>query len=381
MHKLISLLDEGQKTYGYRHTYVHTGQHFDYELDDIFYEQLNVRKPEVNFNIGKTLKHSKGPTTHPYQTGLLFQKLSEYIDRARPDAIMYLGDTNSVVSSIIPARYQIPVIHIEGGGRSFDWRMPEEKDRIIIDHLSDMIYCYLPRYRDILLSEGIPNFRIKVVGNIIDDALKSFVPKSQSSHIMEKLRLTDKSYALVTIHREENTQDILELKKKLDGIVKLSRDMPIVFPVMPRVHKYLRDYKFSAILKQPNILLTKPLGFLEFLKLEQRAKLIITDSGTVQEEALILGVPCLVARRSTERPETIHAGATILCNEDLYESAIRAMRLKPNWDRAILNPYKTSPSEVIYKDLITKIQSGFFMHSRAFGRLKTNRFAREAYGL
>lgn len=379
MHKLIKLLDKGQTDGGYEHIYVHTGQHFDYELDEVFYEQLEVRKPDVNFGVGKILKNSGSPTTHPYQMSLVFQKLSQYIEEARPDAIMYLGDTNSVISSIIPARYQIPVIHIEGGGRSYDWRMPEEKDRIIIDHLSDMIYCYLPRYQDILLSEGISKFRTKVIGNIIDDAIKSFLPKALCSSILQTLKLTKNSYALVTIHREENTENPLELKKKLDGLIKLSHDVPVVFPVMPRVQKYIEKYGFSSILDKSNIIQTKPLGFLDFLRLEQCARVIITDSGTVQEESLILGVPCLVTRLSTERPETIKAGATILSNDDLYKNSLLAMNIPRNWDKTILNPFHTSPSEVVFQDLIEKIESNFFKTSRNFESIKDNSFVREAF--
>lgn len=380
MHKLIKLLDEGQKNNNYIHILAHTGQHFDYELDEVFYKELGVRKPDINFNIGKILKKSGGPTTHAYQIALLFQKLTEYIETERPDAIMYLGDTNSVISSIIPARYQIPIIHIEGGGRSFDWRMPEEKNRIIIDHLSDMIYCYLPRYKDILLSEGIPNYRVKVIGNIIDDALKSFLPKAEKSSILEKLQINKYSYALTTIHREENTANKDELTAKIHDLIRLAKDMPVVFPLMPRVRKALDKFGLSLILDTSNVVQTKPLGFLDFLHLEKYAKVIVTDSGTVQEEALILGVPCLVTRLSTERPETIQAGATILANDKLYENVQKALALKKNWDKTVLNPYKTSPSEIVLNDLMIKIKENFFQDSRTFQCIKTNPFVDEAYG-
>lgn len=379
MHKLIKLLDEGQRHNDYTHIFVHTGQHFDYELDEVFYKELGVRKPEVNFNVGKILRESGGPTTQPYQNGLVFQKLASFIEERKPDAIIYLGDTNSVISSMISARYQVPVIHIEGGGRSFDWRMPEEKDRIIIDHLSDVIYCYLPRYKDILLSEGIPNFRLKVIGNIIDDALKSFIPLSQKSSILNKLRLPKNSYALVTIHREENTQEKKELEIKIKDLIRISKHMPIVFPIMPRVKKLLDAFKLSKSLNASSIIQTKPLRFLEFLNLEQHAKVIITDSGTVQEEALILGIPCLVTRLSTERPETIKAGATILANNNMYENTLKALALSRNWDRTILNPYPTSPSEVVFKDILSKIKSEFFQNSRKFEYINGNPFAREAW--
>lgn len=380
MHKLIKLLDEGQDMYNYKHIFAHTGQHFDYELDEVFYRELGAIKPEVNFNVGRILKESGGPTTQPYQNSLVFQKLASYIEKQQPNAVMYLGDTNSVISSIIPARYQVPVIHIEGGGRSFDWRMPEEKNRIIIDHLSDMIYCYLPRYKDILLSEGIPDYRIKVVGNIIDDAIKSFLPVSEKSSILQKLQINKYSYALTTIHREENTQNKEELRAKINGLIQLSKDMPVVFPIMPRVKNALDRFELSQSLLESGVIQTKPLGFLDFLHLEKYAKVIVTDSGTVQEEALILGVPCLVTRLSTERPETIQAGATILANDNLYKNALKALKLKKDWDRTILNPYNTSPSEVVFQNLLTKIHLNFFKNSRSFQYIKSDPFVDDAYG-
>lgn len=381
MHKLIRLLDEGQEKNNYTHIFAHTGQHFDYELDEIFYDQLQVRKPTINLNIGKTLKEKGGITTFVDQMGILFNKTAELIETERPDAVIFLGDTNSVLASQVFARYNIPVIHIEGGGRSYDWRMPEEKNRIVIDHLSDMIYCYLPRYKEILISEGVPDYRIKVIGNIIDDALKSFLSLAEKSSILEKLQINRYSYALTTIHREENTENKEELIAKIDGLIQLAKDMPVVFPLMPRVKKALDKFGLSLILNHANVIQTKPLGFLDFLHLEKYAKVIVTDSGTIQEEALILGVPCLVTRLSTERPETIQAGATILAHESLYENAKKALSLKKDWNRTILNPFNTSPSEIVFQDLIEKINSDFFKNSRTFNYIKTNPFVHEAYNV
>src|SRR3989344_4629725 len=339
MHKLIKLLDAGQKKYGYEHVFAHTGQHFDYELDEVFYKQLNVRQPSINLNVGRSLKESGKPTTHAYQTALLLERTEEFIRKEKPDAVMYLGDTNSVVSSFIVARNGIPVIHIEGGGRSFDWRMPEEKCRTLIDHMSDMIYCYLPRYREILLREGIAPFRIKAVGNIIVDAIESFLPKAEKNTIMKTLGIKKDKYILVTLHREENTINKEILKEKIIDLIRLTNKlkMPAVFPIMPRVKKLLTDFGLQPIMDKVYIIQTKPLGFFEFLNLEKNAKLIVSDSGTVQEEALILGTPCLISRLSTERPETLEAGATILSNERLYENALQAPELPKNWDRNVLN--------------------------------------------
>src|SRR4029077_2295587 len=206
MHKLLALLERGQTRHGYRHIYVHSGQHFDYRLDGVFHRQLNVRRPSLNLRTGRTLKKT-GKTTHVYQSAVLFQRTSQMLDRLRPDAVLYLGDTNTVLSAIIVAKYNIPVIHIEGGGRSFDWRMPEEKNRIVIDHMSDLTYCYLDRYKQLLINEGVPEFRIVTVGNIIVDALSSFLPIADKSPVVNRLGLKEKGYALCTLHREENIDD------------------------------------------------------------------------------------------------------------------------------------------------------------------------------
>jgi UDP-N-acetylglucosamine 2-epimerase (non-hydrolysing) len=379
-HKLLALLDRGQARHGYRHIYVHSGQHFDYQLDGIFYRQLGVRRPDLNLRTGRMLKKS-GKMNHVYQSALLFTKTAQMLEKLRPDAVLYLGDTNTVLSSLIVAKYGVQVIHIEGGGRSFDWRMPEEKNRIIADHLSDAIYCYLDRYRQILLSEGIPAFRVAVVGNVIVDAVNSFLPMAEKRMVLQRLGVQEKQYVLCTLHREENLESAEILDSKLRGLRELSMMMPVVFPLMPRLDAGIKRFGLQKLLADSQLILTKPLGYLEFLKLEKHARMIITDSGTVQEEALILGVPCVVTRRSTERPETIAAGATILADEDLVTSAHRALDMDAIWDRNVLNPMGGSPSERIYQDLVDKIRSGFFSTSRNFDMLSGNRFARQAYGL
>ncbi|HEV2386503.1 MAG TPA: UDP-N-acetylglucosamine 2-epimerase (non-hydrolyzing) [Candidatus Acidoferrales bacterium] len=380
MHKLLRLLDEGQARHGYRHVYVHSGQHYDYELDRVFYRQLQVRAPDLNLGVGRALRRT-GKTGHVHQSALLFQKTAWMLERVRPDAVLYLGDTNTVLSSIIVAKYNIPVIHIEGGGRSFDWRMPEEKNRITIDHLSDAIYCYLDRYKEILLAEGIPDYRVVTVGNIIVDALASFLPSAARNPILKRLGVKEHGYALCTLHREENIGSADILADKLNGLRSLSRVLPVVFPLMPRVAARILECKLAGMLKGASVIATRPQGFLEFLRLEQCARVVVTDSGTVQEEALLLGVPCLVTRRSTERPETIAAGATILADRNLCVNARRALTMDRNWDRTVLNPAGGSPSERIFRDIVSKIRSRYFPHSRTLRWTERNRFARESYAL
>lgn len=381
MFKLIKLLDEGQEKHGYTHIFCHTGQHFDHELDSVFYDELGVRRPDWNMNIGKTLKERGGATTYAYQAALMFEKTAEMIETFKPDLVMYLGDTNTVLSSVIVARAGIPVVHIEAGGRSFDWRMPEEKCRTIIDHLSDLYYAYTPRHKENLLREGVQESRIKVVGNNIHDAIDAFLPIAEKSNVLEELHLEEKTYALVTIHREENTSTKEILKEKIDGLIKLAEEMKVVLPLMPRVRNNLTTFELLEKLENSKVLVTKPLGYFEFLKLQKYAKLIITDSGTVQEEACILGVPALICRRSTERPETVKIGASILAESNLYENAKKALLLNLEWNRMILNEEGGSPTDKVYEDFIVRLKNGYFATSRSQENLPKTKLIQEAYGI
>lgn len=385
MFKLIKLLDKDKIFF--EHVLVHSGQHYDSELYSNFLKELNIRKPDIDLRIGEILKKTK-KEGQAYQQALLTEKVYEIITKTKPDAIMFLGDTNTVLASVIVARCGIPIIHIEAGGRSYDWRMPEEKNRIIIDHLSDALYCYLDRYKTILLSESIDNFRIKVIGNIICDTVKEFLPMANKTKILEKLKIEPQKFILITLHREENTvQDKKIFEWKIRDIIRLSKEynLPVVFPLMPRVKNSIKRWNLEKILLSDNFIVTKPLGFLEFLKLEKEARLIVSDSGTVQEEALILGTPCVVARRSTERPETIWTGATILegfeGKETLYKAMKEALNMKTNWNRNALNPQGGSPSERVYEDLIFKIKSDYFKKFRQYETLKYNKFVREAFNI
>lgn len=380
MFDVIDRLDKGQSEHEYKHIFCHTGQHFDYELDELFYKELGVRRPDWNMNTGKTLKEGGGPTSFVHQTGLMYQKTEEMINLFKPDIVVYLGDTNTVLSSVIVSRMGVPVVHIEAGGRSFDWRMPEEKCRTIIDHLSDAHYCYSDRHKENLINEGVEERRITVIGNIIYDALDKFLPIAEKSTILDTLTLTPKQYALVTIHREENTSTKEVLDEKLTDLIRLAEEMPVILPLMPRVKNNLQMFGLLSKLESSKIVTTKPLGYFDFLKLQNEARVIITDSGTVQEEACILNVPALVCRLSTERPETISAGATILSNKNLYENTKRAMNLPLGWDTAVLNKYHQNPSETAYNDIILKLKQGFFTKSRQYDYLQKTTPVKEAYG-
>jgi UDP-N-acetylglucosamine 2-epimerase (non-hydrolysing) len=384
MFKVIELLDKHKD--GLEHILVHSGQHYDPELFGNFLKEFEIREPDIDLGIGLTLKE-RGVSNHAYQVALLNERVFDLIEKQRPDAIMYLGDTNTVLSSITVARCGVPVIHLEAGGRSFDWRMPEEKNRIVIDGLADAMYSYLERYKELLLARGIEEFRVKVIGNIIVDAIEGFAQQIDKSNILNELKIKEKEFIVVTLHREENIVDKEILQNKISDIVKFGQDnkLPIVFPVMPRTETALKNFGLEHLLESDFVIKTKPLGFFDFSKLEKTARLIVTDSGTVQEDGFLFGTPCVVARRSTERPETIWIGATILegfeGKNTLYNKMQQAFELKSNWDKTILNPEGGSPSERTVDDLMEKIKSDYFKKSRNLGMIKDDWRVKQAYNL
>jgi UDP-N-acetylglucosamine 2-epimerase (non-hydrolysing) len=382
MYKVIRHLDHHKGNI--EHILVHSGQHYDPELFGVFLKEFNIRQPDIDLGIGLSLQE-RGESNHAYQVGLLTERVYDMIERVKPDAAMYLGDTNTALSSPTVARCGVPVIHLEAGGRSFDWRMPEEKNRVVIDHVSDALYSYLARYKEQLVAEGIEPFRVTVIGNIIVDPLTEYSPQINESSILKKLGLREKEFILVTLHREENISIKEILQNKLSNIERFGKEkkMPVVLPVMPRTGAATEKFGLAKVIK--DWVKTKPLGFFDFLKLEKTARLVVSDSGTVQEETLIVGTPCVIARRSTERPETIWAGATVLEGQEgkdtLYKSMVKAWDMPTDWDRTVLNPMGGSPSDRVYHDLVGKTENGYFEKSRNFDWLKPNKFVRDAYNI
>ena len=327
MSEIIRGLDNAS---GVNHVLVHSGQHYSYAMDEVFFDDLNIRKPDYNFRIGSG--------THGEQTGKLLIEAEKVIVSDRPDICLFLGDANATLSAIAAAKVNVKVAHIEGGMRSFDWRMPEEKNRTIVDHISDYVYVYTYRYKEHLILEGIPEYKVFVVGNPIVDIVNLFKGRAaQKSNVLERKGLSKGRYLLVTLHREENVDDptvLAGLINSLDMVAK-RLDLPVYYPISYRTQKKLAE--FGITLPQ-SIIQDDPLGFIDFLNAEQNAALIISDSGTVQEEANILNVPCVVARLSTERPETIEVGGCILAGtdpENVAAAAERLINIDRNWQHIL----------------------------------------------
>ena len=300
------------------HTTVHTGQNYDESLSDIFIKDLEVRTPDVHFGIKAN--------NFGEQIGQILAKTDELLERVQPDKILILGDTNSALTAIVAARRGIPVFHMEAGNRCFDNRVPEEVNRRIVDHSSEILLPYTERSKENLVSEGIERERIYVTGNPIKEVLDTFGEKIEASTALEKFAVEPFEYFLVTLHRAEN----VDVERRLASIFKAFKaiaekyDKNILISVHPRTAEKM--IKFGIRPENDKIKLLKPLGFFDFVKLEKNSLAVLTDSGTVQEECAIFGIPNVTVRDVTERPETLECGSNILSGAET-ETIVRSVEL------------------------------------------------------
>jgi len=284
------------------HKIVHTGQNYDYNLDKVFFKNFDLRKPDYFLK-------AKGSFAN--QISVIIRKLYDIILKEKPNRFLVLGDTNSSLGAIVAKRLGIPVFHMEAGNRQFDDVVPEEINRRVIDTSSDILLPYTYRSAQNLTNEGIDRSRIFVTGNPIYEVINKFYKDIDKSKIHKLLNLQEKKYFLITLHRQENVDDIDRLRLICSSLNDISKKFKfkIVWPIHPRTIKNIKKFKIKL---NKNIIATKPLDFFNFIKLEMNAFCVLTDSGTVQEECAILKVPNVVLRDKTERPETIESGSTII---------------------------------------------------------------------
>ena len=302
------------------HILVYTNQNYDYYLSDIFFNEMKIRTPDYYFkNKSTSFGDFFGNSIIEFENILLFE---------RPDKILILGDTNSGLLAIVAEKYKIPVYHMEAGNRCYDDRLPEETNRKIIDNVSKYNLPYTENSKQILLKEGFNRNFVFKTGNPIFEVLTKYSKEITESNILNELNI-DTDFVLLTAHRSENVDDIKILKNIINAINRISENITIIFPLHPRTKNKLEkeDIKLNK-----NIIISKPLGFFDFVKLEKNAKYIISDSGTVQEEGCILHVPVLTIRKTTERQETIECGSNILCgtNENDIVNASELI-IKNDW--------------------------------------------------
>ena len=315
---------------------IHTGQHYDKNLSEIFFEQLGFPEPDVYLGVGSG--------THGVQTAKIMIAFEQFLLQEKPDLVLVAGDVNSTVACAIDAvKLHIPVAHLEAGLRSYDRRMPEEINSIETDCISSMLLTPSKDADENLIREGISKEKIFLVGNAMIDSLIKYEKQAEHSKTMDELGLEKQSYALITLHRPSNVDDRDNLEIILDAFSEISKKIPLVFPMHPRTRKQLSVFgleeKVDAI---TNLKLIDPIGYLDFLKLEKYAQFVLTDSGGIQEETTVFGVPCLTLRENTERPITIELGTNQLVelNKDVIIQKVTAIlngtykkgSIPPLWD-------------------------------------------------
>jgi UDP-N-acetylglucosamine 2-epimerase (non-hydrolysing) len=320
--KIAPLMWEMKKRAGLDAYLVHTGQHYDQKMSQLFFEELHIPQPDIDLGVGSA--------SHAVQTAEVMKRFEPVVVEQRPDAVVVVGDVNSTIACALTAvKLGVRVAHVEAGLRSFDRTMPEETNRVLTDAISHWLFVSEPSGSVNLRREGIPDERIHFVGNVMIDTLLACRDLSARSTILGDLGLKERGYAVLTLHRPANVDDsavLLDIRKALEYI---QRELPIVFPVHPRTRKALEGKGFDQL---ANLRLIEPVGYLDFMKLTAQARLVLTDSGGVQEETTVLGIPCLTLRNNTERPVTIERGTNTLVGLDpdrIISAAMRTLGAPP----------------------------------------------------
>lgn len=307
-------------------TLIHTGQNYDPNLSDIFFEELGVRQPDEYWGV-RTGGFAE-------QIGEMIAKAGDYFTREKPDRVLILGDTNSGLAAMVAARLRIPVYHMEAGNRCYDDRVPEEINRRVIDHCSDVLMPYTHRSKENLMREGIARNRIYVTGNPIWEVIQANQDKIDASDVLARLGLSEGNYVVVTMHRAENVDDPERLAKLLQGLDAVAEEFkrPVIVSLHPRTADKIT--KAGLAPKSSLVRFLTPVGFFDFVRLEQTALCVMTDSGTVQEEATLLKVPSVILRDVTERAECLEAGSGILSGADprsIVNAAVTAVSGGTDW--------------------------------------------------
>jgi UDP-N-acetylglucosamine 2-epimerase (non-hydrolysing) len=319
---------------------VHTGQHYDEKMSDLFFRDLGIPQPDINLEVGSA--------SHAVQTAQIMKAFEPVVVEHKPDAVLVVGDVNSTIAcGLVAVKLGVRLIHVEAGLRSFDRTMPEEINRVLTDSISDLLFCTEQAGVDNLLTEGVAAEKIHLVGHVMIDTLLHHLERAKQSTILEQLQrqgcLNGESFAVLTLHRPSNVDDPAVFTRILDALEVIQRDMPILFPVHPRTRKNIASLGLQGRVEGlANLHLLDPVGYLDFLKLQATARIVLTDSGGIQEETTILKVPCLTLRENTERPVTAEIGSNQIVGTDTkkilaaYRNALgghwRQPTIPPLWD-------------------------------------------------
>lgn len=307
---------------GVEHGICHTGQHYDDTMAKVFFEELGMPKPIVDLGVGSG--------THAEQTAAAMIGLERFFSERHPEAILVVGDVNSTLAAaIVAAKMGLYSAHVEAGLRSRDWAMPEEVNRVVTDTVVDLLLTPSEDADRNLLSEGAAPESIVCVGNVMIDALYQHLPAARRLGVPARIGVVPQQYAVMTLHRPSNVDDVTVLGGILDAVARIARNLPVVFPIHPRTRAKAAAAGLASRLDQtPGLIALEPLGYLEFLSLTSEARLVLTDSGGLQEETTVLGIPCLTLRENTERPITVSQGTNRLVGSDpqtIIREAIRAL--------------------------------------------------------
>jgi len=317
---------------------VHTGQHYDQRMSDLFFRQLGIPQPDVNLGVGSA--------SHAVQTAEIMRAFEPVVVAEKPDAVLVVGDVNSTIAcGLVAVKLGVKLVHVEAGLRSFDRSMPEEINRLLTDAISDLLFCTEQSGVDNLRREGVADEKVFLVGNVMIDTLLRNRDKAEASSILADLHLAAGGYAVLTLHRPSNVDDPAVFGRLLDALEVVQRDMPVVFPVHPRTRNNLAATGSPLgprVKAMGNLRLIDPAGYLDFLKLMASARIVLTDSGGIQEETTILQVPCLTLRENTERPVTAEVGSNrvvgtdpetiIAAYRDVLAGRCRTPQTPPLWD-------------------------------------------------
>ncbi len=308
--KIAPLMEAYADAPGIEPILVHTGQHYDDNMSDLFFRQLGIPEPDLNLGVGSG--------SHAVQTAEIMKAFEPVARERDPSAVVVVGDVNSTIAcGLVAAKLGIPLAHVEAGLRSFDRTMPEEINRVLTDAISDLLFCTEQSGVENLRREGVAEERIHLVGNLMIDTLLQHRARAAQSPILGDLGLASGRYAVLTLHRPSNVDDPETLGRIWDALEALQRDMPLVFPAHPRTRRRMAEFGLSPRIDAlENLRVLEPLGYLDFLQLMACARLVLTDSGGIQEETTVLEVPCLTLRENTERPVTLEAGGNQIVGSD-----------------------------------------------------------------
>ena len=294
----------------FRPALVHTGQHYDPRMSDDFFRDLSLPAPDVHLGVGSG--------SHAQQTAEVMRRFEPVVLEHKPDWVVVVGDVNSTLAcALVCAKLLVPVAHVEAGLRSRDRAMPEEINRLLTDQIAHLLLTPSADADENLRAEGVPAERIRLVGNVMIDSLLALLPRSAESRVREELQVAGRDYAVVTLHRPSNVDDAATLARILSALAEIAERLPVIFPVHPRTRARVAEFGLTELVERARDLrLTEPLGYLDFLRLHSGARLVLTDSGGLQEETTALAVPCLTLRENTERPVTVTHGTNRVVGTD-----------------------------------------------------------------